>query len=828
MAEAAPARDAATIGGRWSGLIAPGLLLLTVVLFFWRAASFQGALFHYDLIGFNAPVRAFFFGHVARGQLPLWCPDVCGGFPLFAEGQAGPLYPPNHLLFTWLPPWVALNASLVLHIFLAALGMFFYLARGHRRGSAAIGALSYCLSSYLIFHLVHLMLFQSACLAPWLFFFVDRWLDRRRVADLLGGALTLAVMFAAGHQQGPILVALALAAFLTALAAEEALTGRARQAGAIAGAGVALAILTALITAVVAWGLLDLLQHSARRGPMDASFVFGGSLLPRLAFRLASPFHHGRRMDDSWLLSGASEKEIAVYLGLAAFLFVPVALAAASRRRDRAHLVVVLAGLLLMLGAAGPFDGLVRHLPILNRLRIPARFILPVTLSASYLIASGLDALAERRLSRRAAALALGGGALAWAALAWGGALFDHGWLALWSAAGDASSSFGRAMFNLRHDLLARTGLAAALALAGVGLHGWRRGGKPATTAWGLAIGALVLFDLGLAGYEENPTIDPQIYAPGPAAQFVSRGIGRQRLFSEDGSWSYGHGGWAQGTASFADSIAALPESTPLLFGLRTANCGTPLVFERTLRVLRSGNSAWMRQLGVKYAVTRREWGFAPAFASGEVKVYESGDPPPLLELVPRTAPVSGEAEAFARTEELAASVPPTAVVENGQALEPAGGEFGQQVERVIDEPDRRVLRLWTNQPAFLLVRENYHPAWRATLNGRPAPLYRANYLFFGMYAPAGDNTVELAYQPAWFRPLLALSLASFFAVLGLALFLPRLRRACGDGLREASPQAGARATAVIIALFLAALAVAASRHPELWRFAPIVPIIGR
>jgi hypothetical protein len=437
--------------------VALGLLLLAVLLFFWRVATFQGALFHYDLIGFNAPIRAFFFGQTAQGRFPLWCPDTCGGFPLFAEGQAGPLYPPNYALFTWLPAWAALNLSAILHVLLAALGMFFYLARGHRRASAAIGALSYCLSSYLVFHLIHLMLFQSACLAPWLFFFVDRWLDRRRVADLLGGALTLALMFAAGQQQGPILIGLGLAAFLTALAAEEAFAGRGRQAGAIVGAGAAVALLTAMMTSVIVWGLLDTLQRSVRQEAMPAAFLYSGSILPRMLVRLASPFHHGRWADDTWLLPDQTEKEIAVYLSLAAWLFAPLALAGGGRRRDRGHLAVVLFGLLFVLGAAGPFTGLWERLPPLNRMRTPARFALPTALSLSYLIASGLDNLTERRTSGRTACLLAAAGGLAWAALAWGGALADYGSAAWRGSLPGMEAHLAAAMDNLARDLRLRS-----------------------------------------------------------------------------------------------------------------------------------------------------------------------------------------------------------------------------------------------------------------------------------------------------------------------------------------------------------------------------------
>ena len=48
----------------------------------------------------------------------------------------------------------------------------------------------------------------------------------------------------------------------------------------------------------------------------------------------------------------------------------------------------------------------------------------------------------------------------------------------------------------------------------------------------------------------------------------------------------------------------------------------------------------------------------------------------------------------------------------------------------------------------FLYLADQYFPGWRATVNGAPAPILRANYAFRAVEVPAGTSTVEFRYRP--------------------------------------------------------------------------------
>jgi hypothetical protein len=63
--------------------------------------------------------------------------------------------------------------------------------------------------------------------------------------------------------------------------------------------------------------------------------------------------------------------------------------------------------------------------------------------------------------------------------------------------------------------------------------------------------------------------------------------------------------------------------------------------------------------------------------------------------------------------------------------------------------------------PALLVVAQAYYHCWKATVDGRPVPLWRANYAFQAVDVPAGRHEVRLTYEDRAFRMGAGLSLAA-------------------------------------------------------------------
>jgi uncharacterized membrane protein YfhO len=74
---------------------------------------------------------------------------------------------------------------------------------------------------------------------------------------------------------------------------------------------------------------------------------------------------------------------------------------------------------------------------------------------------------------------------------------------------------------------------------------------------------------------------------------------------------------------------------------------------------------------------------------------------------------------------------------------------------------ERIVLKVEAEAPAWVVVAQNYYPAWKARVDDRAAPIRRANYTFQAVEVPAGKHTVTLQYEDKVFRLGLAISLAT-------------------------------------------------------------------
>jgi uncharacterized membrane protein YfhO len=93
-------------------------------------------------------------------------------------------------------------------------------------------------------------------------------------------------------------------------------------------------------------------------------------------------------------------------------------------------------------------------------------------------------------------------------------------------------------------------------------------------------------------------------------------------------------------------------------------------------------------------------------------------------------------------------------------------------------------LNVTTDRPALLMIAENHYDAWHAEVDGRDAPLLRANYTFRAVPVPAGTHRVRLYYSSSVLR-------ASAFTSAGLLIALTLVVAfSVWQGRRRAAPNA--------------------------------------
>ena len=85
-------------------------------------------------------------------------------------------------------------------------------------------------------------------------------------------------------------------------------------------------------------------------------------------------------------------------------------------------------------------------------------------------------------------------------------------------------------------------------------------------------------------------------------------------------------------------------------------------------------------------------------------------------------------------------------------------------VEITSEVPGEVHLRVEQPAAQYLSIAQAFYPGWRATIDGREAPLVRANGVFTALDVPAGIHEIMLEYRPR------SLQLGMWLALAGLAL----------------------------------------------------------
>ncbi len=75
--------------------------------------------------------------------------------------------------------------------------------------------------------------------------------------------------------------------------------------------------------------------------------------------------------------------------------------------------------------------------------------------------------------------------------------------------------------------------------------------------------------------------------------------------------------------------------------------------------------------------------------------------------------------------------------------------------------PEECVFQTTADSQTILVIAQSYYHCWKATVDGRPADLLRANYAYQAVEVPAGRHEVRLVYRDRRFLLGLVISLAA-------------------------------------------------------------------
>jgi hypothetical protein len=742
-----------------------------------------------DVSDYYHPYRVFAFDELRHGRLPLWNPFILTGMPFHAAAQSALLDPVNVLTlplgpvdsWTW-GAWLRL----------ALLGCFsFGFARelGRSRVAAAGAGVVFMLSGFVVAWLNYPVV-TSLVWMPALFWASTRLLATRSARALAATAAAIGGLLIGGHPETQFLVGVVWALYV----AHELwrAPGDAPRRS-----------LAALAAAVVLGGALSAVQWLPFMEFLLASHAFRTRVAPLAPFDaletalraalLVAPDLGGRRfLYDTWLPFFMNRNEVTGYIGALALALAVVGWRAGRRAGGadarRSGFLAGAAALMLLIALRAPGFHLVKALPLLD-VGHGVRWLLVASFCGALLCARGLDAIrdAERpELPRRLGAALVAAALLGLAALAlvW-----------LWCDASTAKT----VVFELRGEpVVVRTAALARLfdpargavhapflfLLAGgiVLLFAGRAPARARRAA--LVLCGLLYLDLWTFGRHYNPvTPEADIFPPTPTTRLLSERLGHDRLVA-GGDLLRPNVGMVFGFRDVRGLEDVIDDAFDRLYGETLAGLGGEPWPSRAR--LSDADRRLLDLASVRFFLTsvplRGELpaGFRHVLEAELVHSYENAGAVPRAYAVLRahTAPDLDAARAILLDP---AFDPHREVVLTGPPAEPAGqaGEVAP-VAWKRDGANSMVVEVELPQPGHLVLTDLYDPAWQGRVDGRAAPLLRANGAFRAVAVPAGRHEVRFDYRPRSFPVGASVSAAGALAVLWLAARGRRGRRVEG------------------------------------------------
>ena len=782
--------------------LAPLVLALLVALLF-AGVLFRGQAF------FERDIHQMVLGQhdtlgrcLQLGSWPTWDPYLGFGQPFLANPGTQVLYP-----FTWLTLGLsavpAYTAYVVVHLFLAGLGVYVLARRWRLSPSAGLTAAALWTLSGPLVALVSLWQhLAGAAWMPWVILSADRALAEPSAGRLWVWAAVAAGQMLTGSVDLTGMTWLVLGVLALRFAGRPALgADNRRRVGMLLAA-----LLVAAGLAAALWlPALGLLRASSRADLSDRVRTYWSLHPLNLAQSFLPVFTHGLPLlqeHRDQLFEGREPYLGSIYLGLAS---LPLAVAAFSARPRRRALAVAGLGLLAVVVALGRYavlyDWLVGLIPPLRILRYPVKALVAASFFWAMLAGHGVDALREGPLRRfRPVAVVSGLAALVAAGLG-----------ILLTARAD---TIGRLALRVEPDgpspgdvlapvvaklLSAGLFVAAAAAVAFLADRGRLVRAAPPLLA------SIAAADLLFAHRDLNPTLPRarlearppvlSVLTPLPPTRlytfdYMSRVLGKvyARPADEDASRP-APGGDLPPLALQAVALQAYPSPwiaprwglqgsfIPDALGLQTKQARSLT----TVLAASEETPAFLRLLrlaGVTHVLALHEAGLEsltpvaqfPGFFLRPIRVFRVPEPLPRTYVVGQSRVVDG-ARSYATLLDSGFDAAREILLPGGPVLA-ADPAFRGQSELEDYRPDRIVIRAQLSHDGYVVLLDGYDPGWRARVDGRDAPVLRANTSFRAVPAPPGAHRVELRYDPPAVTIGLALS-----AVTALLVALATLRQ---------------------------------------------------
>jgi hypothetical protein len=742
------------------------LFIITTSIFF-RDILFGNKFFWDDIAEYYYPFTVFAARQLAHFQLPFWNPYTFSGMPYLADFQAQTFYPPHTFMALFLKsngmlPSKLVETIIIAHFVLAQYAMYaFARSRSISSWGAIIAALSYGFCGSLAVRIIHPMIVYHLALFPLILLNFHKGIFEKKIKNTIFAGILLALAMISGHPQTTSYVVLFLAGYAIwngiAMIRAKELTG-----GAISGFA-----LRALLPVLVAAGITaiqflpaqelaslsertkityDKTQDNPKLYASDGSMRLG-QLFSTVVANVYGKVSQTDAKANNFYLPNVDETgtdqhyywDTAFYFGLAALCLGIFGLSLQWRTRFGGFiLAMILFAILYGLGANGFLHRLMFSVPVLGSFRNPGRIMFYVGFGMCLCAGFGFDALWKSAKNPKTQLRLLIACAipLLIAALAASGIL--QGFI-------DTPET---AISSVEKDGV--TALLLVLAVGGAAFLTYRNILAP-TVAGGILV-LICVIDLNSAyssfsGSKENPA-DKFTLAPDMKQQFAIKPP--NDIFRVE--MRHKRGAAMQRNQGVLDNIMLFEGYNPILLQRRSPPAESGALVEDLLGI--------RYKLDVDTAHQQLAFVERPSYFNRAWMVYQ-----PIVvpdEAVEKTMQAGGINYHNQVVIEQAPNlqipkIPADSVRHSVQCLQYTNNEFTYKVS--------------SEKAGILCFSEIWYPAWKATIDGNPTNVLRANYSLRALEVPAGEHTITMKYDSETFKTGAWVSVLSLLASIGAITF---------------------------------------------------------
>jgi hypothetical protein len=675
-------------------------------------------------------------------DLPFWNPYNNCGIPFLAQWNTMPLYPPSLIYLTLPLPW-ALGFFALLHLGFAGVGMFL-LARQWTGSSfaAAFAGVAFAFNGFTLNLLMWPSHMATWAWMPWVVLAVGlAWRD--------GGRMIILAAFTGGMQMlagGPEIIFLTWV-LLSALWLQQFIRGDAPRRKMLWRFPLIVALVIAL-TAAQLLPFLDLVAHSQR----DASYADLRWSMPGWGWaNFLVPMAFGGTWNAGVFFQYGQAWTSSYYLGIGTLWLALLAIWKTRDQRVRLLAAAAAVALFFALGENTPVLPAVRKLiPQLSFITYPVKYVLLAVFIAPLLAATGLANLPN--LKRRAAVT----GAILFALM--GGILF---WAWRFPFPTDDVPA-------TLHNGFSRAGF---LVLTGALLFLLTR--KMKSGLYRFAPPALILVAwLDVVTHEptQNPTVAPNVYEANLARAALKMKPqpelgGSRAMISPAAANQFvhftvrdPHNNFLAKRLGYCANVNQL-DAVPKVDGF----------FSLTPRENDTVLALYYRRTNADFPRLDDFMGVSQTTAPGEM--FQWSPRTTFLPLV-----TAGQKPVFIAETDLEEALtspnfdggkivylPPDeknfVAVSNQTAATIISSRFAN---RTVD------IQVVAAEPSLVVVAQTYYHNWRATVDGQPTKLLRANQAFQAVQISAGQHRVRLVYDDRAFQIGAAISIIAALGGCGL------------------------------------------------------------